>query len=269
MLQEARMRAHAFVHAVTYGEQMALAALGSLAFLGRAEVGESGPRSRLCALAFLVLSAAALLFSQTRGALLGLVAGIFVLGLAYRPYRRYAAGALAAALLAAALMETGPNRSRSLYHSLRIEGITAGDNDLNPNLHRLILWRVALQMFRDHPWLGIGLGNYKTAFVNYFQGKVDGQWVWHSAHNLYLQTLAERGGAGLAALVLLLGALAWRSYERVRQDPSPWNLWALSSMGAFLAMNLTEVALQVEMVATLVFFIWAWAEANHGVRRRT
>ncbi len=269
MFHEARMRAHAFVHAVTFGEQMALAALGSLCFFGRREAGEDSSRSRALALAFLALSIAALLFSQTRGALMGLFVGVFLLGLAYRPYRRYAAGLLAAAILATAAMEAGPNRSRSFYHSLRVEGINTGDNDLNPNLHRLILWRVALQMFRDHPWLGLGLGNYKTAFVNYFQGKVDGQWVWHSAHNLFLHHMAERGGAGLAALVLLLGALTWRAYERVRQDPSPWNLWAWSSMGAFLAMNLTEVALQVEMIATLVFFIWAWAEANHGPAGRS
>lgn len=75
---------------------------------------------------------------------------------------------------------------------------------------RVYLWRVAWHDARRHPVVGSGAGSYA------------GEWYRHrtvasdatNAHDLYLETLAELGPAGLALLVVALGAplcAAWRA----------------------------------------------------------
>ncbi|MBI5883901.1 MAG: O-antigen ligase family protein [Elusimicrobia bacterium] len=259
-----RMRAHAFVHPVTFGQQMTLAILGSLCFLGYPPPGSSRKLNLAACLSFLAVVITALILSQGRGAFVALAAGFAAICVIDRRFRKYGYLAMAAGAAGVVLLEVIPESSRSISRTLFRDGFSSGDNNLNPQFHRLILWRVGLDMFKDYPLLGIGLGNYKTQFVSYFQGKVDGQWVWHSAHNIYIHQLAERGLVGLGALLSFLGILTVRAYRRAKQSPTGPNLWAWSVMAAFLVMNLTESTFQVEMMATTVLFIWAWAEANHS-----
>ncbi len=75
-------------------------------------------------------------------------------------------------------------------------------NDANFALvERLAHWQAAVSMAEEHPWLGVGLGNYATAYpavrlLNWPNA------LGH-AHNIYLNALAETGLVGLAAYVLL------------------------------------------------------------------
>jgi O-antigen ligase len=58
-------------------------------------------------------------------------------------------------------------------------------------------------MFLNHPWLGVGAGNYAQAYPEYFVAS------WREplghAHNYYLNMLAELGVVGCGLLLLLLG----------------------------------------------------------------
>lgn len=260
------VRASGFVHAVTYGEQMALAVLGGLCFLGRAEAGAATPQSRRWGAALVVLLSSALILSQTRGAFLGLAAGFLTVCFFDAVLRRRALWALAALAAGIVLLELLPT-GRSLSGSFQTWG-KPGDQ-FSPHLQRLILWKAAWGMFFDHPLLGVGPSNYGLAFTQYFQGTIEGQTVWSSAHNLYLQQLAERGAVGFAALAAFLGALTARAVRRARVNPNAWNLWAVGSMAAFLVMNMTETALQNEQFMTLMLFIWTWAEANNDIGAET
>src|SRR5581483_8777938 len=68
----------------------------------------------------------------------------------------------------------------------------------------LVHWQAGWYMFLDHPILGVGAGNYAAAYPDYFlPGWPDP--LGH-AHNYYLNTAAEMGVIGLAALLFLLGA---------------------------------------------------------------
>ncbi len=245
------IRAHGFVHPVTFGAQMGWAVLGGLCFLAR---GRPGWRHG----AFLALAAGALVLSQTRGAFLGVCAGFAALGACDAAFRRRLKWAALAALAGVILLELLPTH-RSLIASLAEHGFTASGQ-----LERLSLWKVALQVFRDHPWTGVGPGNYKTVFDSYFVGEIARQKVWGSAHNLYLHQAAERGLLGLTALLCLFAALLLGAWKRVKAEADAWNLWALAGTAAFVVMSLTETAFQNEMLATLLLFVWTRAEAGRA-----
>jgi hypothetical protein len=92
---------------------------------------------------------------------------------------------------------------------------------------RISVWKGALSMMLDHPWLGIGLGQYEYVSTRYAFA-IPTHWAKHSrvaenAHSEYLQAGAEMG---LPGLLLALGALALAVLavvRRLRQLPrSSW-----------------------------------------------
>ncbi|MBI3553476.1 MAG: O-antigen ligase family protein [Elusimicrobia bacterium] len=256
------VRAHAFMHPVTYGEMLALALLGVLCLWGRPEAGLDNPRGKSAGAAFLVLIGAALVLNQTRGAFAGLGLGYFAACLLNKELRRWTLPALVAAVVVAAVWEILPT-GRPLSAIVKA-ALSAPSGTLNPQLARWRFWSVAWRAFADHPWLGVGPGNYKTAFEHYSQGPRYNQLDYGSAHNLYLHQLAERGVLGIAALGALLWTLTARAWVRAKRAPFGWSLWAWGATAAFLVMNLTEVALQSELAATFLLMIWAWPESNNS-----
>lgn len=95
---------------------------------------------------------------------------------------------------------------------------------------RLDLWTVAVEVIRDHPWVGVGAGNFTVVEPRYAAAGanlprvdlvLDAQKV---THNTYLNIFADLGIVGLLAfvglvvgvLVILVGAV--RRFDRER-DP--------------------------------------------------
>ncbi|MFO7541118.1 MAG: O-antigen ligase family protein [Chloroflexota bacterium] len=73
---------------------------------------------------------------------------------------------------------------------------------------------VAWQIFTDHPILGVGRNNYKRYYQEYAQPLGwDNRREERSAHNLYLETAAETGLIGLAALGAIVGMALWCAYQ--------------------------------------------------------
>ena len=66
--------------------------------------------------------------------------------------------------------------------------------------HRTVLWDAGLQVFRDHPFLGVGAGAYGPAITK----TVDVPLI---AHNTFLSILVEQGVVGALFWLALLGCL--------------------------------------------------------------
>ena len=81
----------------------------------------------------------------------------------------------------------------------------------------------SLRMWRDHPVLGVGLGDFETAYPRYqsFPGDL---WIDH-AHNDYAEAVAETGLVGalliLSALALFL-RLAFRDWGQPFRSRAGW-----------------------------------------------
>lgn len=242
------VRAQAFVHPVVFGGQMALAALGGACVLLR----PTERAARGAAAVFTSVVFAALILSQTRMALIAAFAGFAVVALLEPRARRWALPALLVMAVVAVAWELLPHGSRNL------SSLFASYDPSDPHQARWVLWDTALRMFRDHPLTGVGPGGYNRLFSSYYEGALDGQRNWGSAHNLFLHQLAERGLAGALALLILCATLAARALRAARGDVDTRALWAAAAVAAFFALSLTETSFQNEQFATLFLLIWAW-----------
>ena len=237
-------RAHGTVHPVSYGGLMALATLvAGVSFAG----GGEGRRGRAASAAVAALCCAAAILSQTRSAILAIVAGTAVAALERPRWRRMAAWAAASATAAAAaIMTFAPAQGRGAGESYTPLGM------------RVVLWSVAWDAFLSKPWTGLGPGRYGAWYAAHGP-MLDLQTVWTNAHNILFHQAAERG---LPGLVILLGVAACAGAGAKRSLRRGGNAAALVCTAAFAVLNMFETSFQTEQVATGFLAVWAWAESR-------
>ncbi len=166
-------------------------------------------RLRWAGLVAAALISLALVASFSRGAWLGAIMAAGAAMIVWSPRSRRllapAAGAFLVVAVLAALNLLPPDVNQRLGTALGYFGVfDVRTVELTPEnwsvVQRMAYWQAAWNMFVDHPWLGVGTGNYALAYDTYsVPGWPDS--LGH-AHNYYLNTLAETGIIGLLALVL-------------------------------------------------------------------
>ena len=117
----------------------------------------------------------------------------------------------------------GPQHVASrAYDSFKARPISVSNSgNLNKRLFslsgsgRLTQWRVAVDDYRAHPWLGSGAGTYELSWLH---DRPTGSWKIRDAHNLYVEVLAELGPVGLALLLLTLSIPIYAAVK-VRRHP--------------------------------------------------
>lgn len=165
----------------------------------------------LVALAWLAVTAAiavaSLLLSGSRGGLLALAAEIVIavaLGMRGRSnvLRRSLGTAVAATVLAATLLFAWVDPGW-VSKRLALVADVGGPAWTELADFRKSMAVDSLRMWRDHPLLGVGLGNFETAYPRY-QSFPSEMWMDY-AHDDYVEALAE---TGLVGGILILSALA-------------------------------------------------------------
>jgi O-antigen ligase len=105
---------------------------------------------------------------------------------------------------------------------------------------RSSLWLDALALWRAHPLLGVGHGNYAQARLHELNGPMPVPHVDH-AHNLLLQVASEWGAVGLLLVALALVWLARAGLRALAERPvAPARLFALAMVVALLVHGLAE-----------------------------
>lgn len=103
-------------------------------------------------------------------------------------------------------------------------------------------WRAGLEIFRDHPLGGSGAGTFGAVHARYQR---DPRFYARDAHNLYVQTAAELGVAGMLAMgavLLSVGALWFRSLAHARgKDEYPIIAGVGLGVAAYLAHSAVEM----------------------------
>jgi len=203
---------------------------------------------RLFALASLVLGLVALVLTYSRGAWMGMVASLGLLGLllAMRQTRHWPLFwrrtlpllLLVAAAVALVVLVTQVEPLR-----VRVMSLVAGREDSSNNF-RINVWTSVLAMINDRPWLGIGPGNsaFNLIYPLYQQPKFNAL----SAYSIPLELLVE---AGIPGLLVGLGLL-WSAFK------VGLGQWACTSRLAMpaLAAVAVFVGLGVQGLTDTIFF---------------
>jgi len=190
----------------------------------------------------------AVVFSWSRGAWLGFLAGAGVLALfsTRRPLTGAVVAALAAAVLGGGLMlGVAAGFGPALSIADRLGGFagqfTLGDMrgvDITTEnfsvLERLAHWQAAVDMARDNPWLGVGFGNYEAAYPTY--ALINWPDALGHAHNYYLNLLAEVGLLGLLAYLVFWLAVVWQTARVARRLAWPMRGLAIGLLAAWAAL---------------------------------
>jgi Tfp pilus assembly protein PilF len=172
-------------------------------------------RGRLLALGAFALQMAGLVATSARGPLSGALAGlaVFVAVLLYRSPKAWKrAWKTGAVVLAVSFLFIAMNPTLVERTALSFEKYREGDYNAALN-KRYVPWRVAWQIFRNHPLLGTGLATFQFHYNDYVlrwidEGKIQGPFrigKFAHVHNEYLQILQEMGVVGLAGFAGVIG----------------------------------------------------------------
>ena len=166
----------------------------------------------------IVLNLFILYHTATRGAMLGLLAGLIVAGAAYvlkgsGKGRKIAAGVIGGVVLVVGLfvamkdaewIRTSPVLGR--FASISLEDATTQS--------RFIIWGMALEGWKERPILGWGQEHFITVFNKYYKPELYKQEPFFDrAHNVFLDWLISGGILGLLAYLAIFFIAAWTLFR--------------------------------------------------------
>ena len=204
-------------------------------------------------LAFLCLaiSVVGLAVAQSRGGLIGVVAMMLAMLLTVRPKLRWPVMLSVGLTLAIAFGVLGVLP----YWNGTVADLVPGRPEAV--LDRLIIWGVVREVFFEHPFFGVGLGNFRDAFFSQEQWlHVDLAYPSLHAHNTYLELLADTGLVGLLAYLAFLVLAARRLVRIWTTGNQPLlTLAALGSLAAYAVFAMVDMLLLQNMHFLLVLVL--------------
>jgi O-antigen ligase len=221
------------------------------------------PRSRLAygLVGSLVLLTAALVMTHTRGAWMGLAAGV-VLILGFRHKRLF----LALPVVAVVIFLAAPGAVRQRFGSIvDPQDVTARE--------RLYMWGTGLQILRDHPWTGVGMEGVKRVYTTYKHPEAVRDQRAH-LHSNPIQIVAERGLIGLACWLGIWIAFynqTWKIFRSLGPDDRlamALVIGSLASVTGFHVAGLFEYTFGDSEVVALLYFLMALPYIVRGMDRR-
>lgn len=212
-----------------------------------------------------VMAILAMFFSGTRGAMLGLIAGIGVVLLGYIiVLKQY----LKTRLALGVILIVGFISLLTLYNFRQtnfVKNIPAVGRAINTSLTdvkksaRWVAWEISVVSWKARPVFGWGPNNYFYAFNQYYNPKSlefgYGETWFDNAHNIIMNTLTVQGLIGLIVYlsIFVFGVISvWKSY---RFDQL--NMQVTVVGGAFLVAHLVQnVTVFENPTSYLYFMVW-------------
>jgi O-antigen ligase len=179
---------------------------------------------------------------------------------------------------AATALQTLPSPATEARPSFvtRLQNTTLAE-DPNTSV-RLLCWAVGLEMWRERPLMGVGAGNYDTAYPearsrfaadnpNSKLIALAEEMVVERTHNEYIQILAELGTVGFTFFLLFVVALILAAWRVLRRAQSPLALGGVCSLVVFaLSSGASSVSFRW-LGSGLIFFFAAVLVSHFSVNR--
>ncbi len=198
----------------------------------------------------------AILISATRGALFAVAVGMVMMAgptLTHISQRRRGIAVIACIALVSCAVFVVPKTSLDRILSTGTE-LTEGTLT-----HRTVIWAAGMEVFRDHPFLGVGAGAYGPATVKIVN-------IPLIAHNTFVSVLVELGVFGLLLLLMLLASLFYGALRMKYLERRFW--FALLMTWVIGVCSLTQ---EYRKITWLLFGLAAahvYAKNHHVVRLR-
>ncbi len=175
-------------------------AFGTTIFLGAA-LGlyylNSSPERKRWLWPFLILMGLAELLTFSRGGWLGFLTMCLVFFIRERKAVKVLAALLVLFAFLAVLWPPLAQRAQSIV-------------SLAANQDRVRIYRRTVEMIKEHPWTGIGSGNFQTEYAKYCLPKEE---IVTHAHNIYLSVAVEFGLPAGILFLALLGRMLLAAYR--------------------------------------------------------
>ena len=236
-------------HTVVYLAIM-LGVCASWFFLGR-QIPMAGTISLFVLVAIFV--------AASRSGVVAAVLTLVVLAVFWWPRARFPAAVAAAVVAGAAILAAVGGAE---VFEKQAESVQAG-HVLN---FREEAWKLAVATWQAHPWFGIGMENFGLASRTLPTEQLRN--LMPHAHNLYLNTLAERGIVGAATVFALLALWGWwLLWWRPRREDTDeiWLLWGAATSGwlVTISVGMVNTTFHHEHGLLAVLLLGLWLPVSH------
>ena len=173
--------------------------------------------------ALVIFTAFILYETATRGAILGLIGGLFLFGLIFaitsreKKWRYFAFGVLALVIAISAgvyalrdsdFIQNNPTLGR-------LSNISAQGDDAQA---RFQIWGMSFEAFKERPILGWGPENFSVVFSKYFDPRLWSREPWFDrSHNVILDWLITGGVFGLVSYLGIFATSLWLLLKKYRE----------------------------------------------------
>ena len=145
------------------------------------------------------------------------------------------------------------------------------------------IWRTGLMAWRQFPAFGVGMGNYGVidyAKLELWSG-ARGEAIDRArvllpphAHSLYVNTLVERGAAGLLILLTVLAAWGWSlgiGIPAANDSPVRWAYWggALAAWLVAMLVGLVNTTLHHEHALVSMLLLGGWLALSRSAPQKS
>jgi len=207
-----------------------------------------------------ILLVVVILLTQSRGAFIGLVAGmgpaLIWLGLK-RPGRLFLSAGILALVIGLAIPESVWERLSGIEKLTSVSKIAEADPEGSAE-QRFEIQKVGWQIFLDNPVFGVGLGAYPLENARYAPelGRKD-------THNTYLNVAAEVGLPGFALWCALVWSVLRYAY-RSRRRAAPGELatqqaWLEGALWGYLAASMFGTYARLTFPYLMLAVLWCSA----------
>ncbi len=205
-----------------------------------------------------------------------LLAVLFIALPKFRPHSWRRAALLIGSFLFVTALQTMPSPiapALSKGNPMVLSRVSSISTDEPNTRSRLLFWGIALEMVREHPFIGVGASNYDVAFpmgraafsakhpdsplVEMYEG-----FLTQAAHNEYLQILSELGIIGLAPFVVFCVMLVWAAVMALRRARSPLVPGAIASLTTF-AISSGASSISFRWLGSGLLFFFTAAIVSH------
>jgi O-antigen ligase len=138
----------------------------------------------------------------------------------------------------------------------RFESITNTVTD-HSNSDRIWGWKSCIDMYIDHPIIGIGLGQFHNYYQSQYKYPQETQGLNH-AHNNFFQLLAETGTIGILGLLYFIGYFIVTSFNNWKKDKNPYDLLIMTTVLGFIGIfGQIEYTLDLSSCVRIFWFLLA------------